>query len=200
MKVYNKVVIDIKTGTVIEEHYEDYDGPVAHCGGGGGGHQTVTHEGEIDKEYNRRMARVAEEEMAMKEGMYDFFQQHQQPVEQAKLEANKELIPYQTSLQKEKTEVGKDTLEMQQGILDDLGPELDINSQMNTAEADVAQQFDQNLESNKREMSRHGISPASGKFQSMQSDFSLNKAAEEAGARNKARQKAKQTGFGLLSS
>lgn len=36
MKVYTKVVIDIKTLSVVEEKYFDYDGEVAYCKGGGG--------------------------------------------------------------------------------------------------------------------------------------------------------------------
>ncbi|MFA7120534.1 MAG: hypothetical protein WC277_03595 [Bacilli bacterium] len=34
MKVYEKIVIDMETGDVLEEQGYEYDGPIAHCGGG----------------------------------------------------------------------------------------------------------------------------------------------------------------------
>lgn len=41
MKVYTKLVIDIETGKTIEEESFEYDGPIAECKGGGGGHTTT---------------------------------------------------------------------------------------------------------------------------------------------------------------
>jgi hypothetical protein len=34
MKIYEKIVIGMKTDEVIEEVYEEYHGPIASCGGG----------------------------------------------------------------------------------------------------------------------------------------------------------------------
>ena len=35
MKIYNKLVLDIETGLVLDEDSFEYSGPIAHCGGGG---------------------------------------------------------------------------------------------------------------------------------------------------------------------
>jgi len=43
MKIYEKLVIDMRSGEVLEEHSFEYSGPIAHCGGGGG-EQTQTNE------------------------------------------------------------------------------------------------------------------------------------------------------------
>jgi len=37
MKIYNKIVWDLKTLEVLEEDSFEYNGPIAWCGGGGGG-------------------------------------------------------------------------------------------------------------------------------------------------------------------
>ena len=34
MKIYNKLVLDIESGTVLDEDSFEYSGPIAHCGGG----------------------------------------------------------------------------------------------------------------------------------------------------------------------
>lgn len=43
MKIYNKVVIDMTTGKILEEDSFEYTGPVALCGGGGQGSGTVAY-------------------------------------------------------------------------------------------------------------------------------------------------------------
>jgi hypothetical protein len=58
MKVFTKCVFDMNTMAVVEEEFYEYDGPVAMCGGGGSG---------VDKEYNRRMAGIAEKAQKMSE-------------------------------------------------------------------------------------------------------------------------------------
>lgn len=62
MKVYNRIVIDMSTGEVVAEDSFDYAGPVAECKGGGSS-TTVS----VDKEYNARMAKIAEEQQSFSE-------------------------------------------------------------------------------------------------------------------------------------
>lgn len=35
MRITSKLVLKISTGEVLEHEYKDYNGPIAHCGGGG---------------------------------------------------------------------------------------------------------------------------------------------------------------------
>ena len=42
MKVYTKVVIDIESGDILEEHSYEYDGPIAECKGGSAPKHTTT--------------------------------------------------------------------------------------------------------------------------------------------------------------
>lgn len=66
MKIYTEVVIDIKTGQVESEKSFEYQGPLALCGSDGGGDT-------IDKEYNDRMATIAEAQQEMSEMDYNIY-------------------------------------------------------------------------------------------------------------------------------
>lgn len=65
--------------------------------GDGGGQSTTTS---YDKEYNDRMAAIAEEQQGMGQEAWNFYKSMNLPFEQAKINANMELIPQQTELQK----------------------------------------------------------------------------------------------------
>jgi len=69
MKIYKKIVIDIESSQVIEEESYDYIGSIALCKGGG---KSVTYQ-TIDKEYNRRMANIAEAQQRMAEEYYNYW-------------------------------------------------------------------------------------------------------------------------------
>ncbi|BDQ36297.1 hypothetical protein SYK_06570 [Pseudodesulfovibrio nedwellii] len=99
MKVYEKIVFDMATLEVIEEVSYEYDGPVSLCKGGG---STTTNS--IDYEYNKRMASVAEEELEMGRGYYDFWMENNADFEKAKIASNMELMPLQTGLEKSQIE------------------------------------------------------------------------------------------------
>lgn len=60
MKVYTRVVIDMKTLETLAAESFEYTGPVAECKGGG---STTTVN--VDKEYNARMASIYEDQQAM---------------------------------------------------------------------------------------------------------------------------------------
>ncbi|WP_027179818.1 hypothetical protein [Maridesulfovibrio bastinii] len=78
---------------------------------GQGGGQTTTSS--YDKEYNARMATIAEEQQKMGQGFYDFWMDNNAGMEQAKIEANKELIPLQTELGKKQLAASQDVLPSQ---------------------------------------------------------------------------------------
>jgi len=71
MKIYKKIVIDIESSQVIEEESYDYTGPIIQCKGGS---RKVTYQTTaIDKEYNRRMAEVAEAQQRMAEEYFNYW-------------------------------------------------------------------------------------------------------------------------------
>ncbi len=55
-----------------------------------------------DAAYNARMATIAEAQQGMAEEYFQFWQTDYQPMEQAQIAANQELIPHETALQKQK--------------------------------------------------------------------------------------------------
>ena len=71
MKIITKSVIDMRTMETIEEESFEYDGPLALCGGGGGS--------SYDKEYNRRMASIAESAQGISEDIFYYWQHGTMP-------------------------------------------------------------------------------------------------------------------------
>jgi len=67
MKIYTKVVIDMKTGHVVSADTFEHTGPVALCGGGGGGKDTV------DKNYNKGMLELSREQQSWAREMFNMF-------------------------------------------------------------------------------------------------------------------------------
>ena len=68
MKIYNRIVMNITTGEILEEESYQYDGPVALCKGGGGGTTTS-----VDYVYNDRMATISEKNQKYADEMYNMF-------------------------------------------------------------------------------------------------------------------------------
>ena len=91
MKMYTRVVIDMADGSVLEEESYEHTGDVALCKGSS---STTT----VDKEYNRRMAAIAERQQGMAEEYFQYWQQYQQPYEKAQIYANMNLLPKETML------------------------------------------------------------------------------------------------------
>lgn len=67
MKIYNKIVMNIATGEIIEEDSYEYDGPIAECKGGS------TSTTSVDPVYNARMAAIAETNQGYADEMYNMF-------------------------------------------------------------------------------------------------------------------------------
>lgn len=91
MKMYTRVVIDMADGSVLEEDSFEHHGDVALCKGSS---STTT----VDKEYNSRMASIAERQQGMAEEYFQYWQQYQQPYEIAQIDANMNLMPKETML------------------------------------------------------------------------------------------------------
>jgi len=154
-------------------------------GGGGGGGSTV------DKEYNKRLAKISERQMAMSEEYMDFWRQSYRPLEEARAAANLELIPGQTGLAKEQIETG---MQFQRAAREGVDPEAEAD----VAQAGVEHAFKGSTESMARGISRFGLDPTSGRFADVARQTSMAKAKGIAGARSGARRYAGEESFRRL--
>ncbi|WP_031485687.1 hypothetical protein [Maridesulfovibrio frigidus] len=206
MKIYTKVVIDMATGEVEHEESFEYNGPVALCGGSGGGGSDS-----IDEKYNDRMATIYEAQQGMAEDYFDFWKSDYQPMEKEQIAANRKLIPHQTALAEEQitssrellplqTEASKKQLNVRQDFMDEAQKGVDVNSRVSQAEADVKQGYGLAGMQAQRNYSRTGQNVNSGHFAGMQKDLALSQAKSVAGARTKARRTAKDENFNRLKS
>jgi len=194
MKIYNRVVMKIETGEVIEEDSFEYEGNIIELKGGG---STINS---IDPEYNARMATIAEAQQGMAEEYFKFWQDEYKPYESAMLQANQGLIPQETALREQqlKSEIGlmpmrTEAMQAQlggaPGAIEQFyqSADVDIGDKMNQAQADVTQQFGNAKGQFERSLGRMGVTAGSGRSLGLQKDFALEQAKGVAGARTSAR-------------
>ena len=105
MKIYEKIVIDIATDKVISEVSFEYLDEIAYCGGG--------ESSSVDKEYNKRMATIAEKQQVMADYYFEQYKGLPQEYETARLKANIGLMPEQIGL--ERAKMGYETKKMGYG-------------------------------------------------------------------------------------
>jgi len=193
---------------------------MTHAKGGGG---TTTVQGEVDYEYNRRMAAIAERQQAMAEETYDWMWNNgYMDLETAKIAANLDLLPIQTGLQKEQLAAAQELLPGQTALaqkqiatgmagqdlvqekiagqralmptyMEQINRGLDVRGAMNRASADVAQSFGNVNEQTRRDAARMGLSPSSNIILGRLADTNLQRAKATAAARTGARTTAEQT-------
>lgn len=66
MRIYTRIEMEMRTGRVLHACSSEYAGPIAWLKGGkGGGSSTTNISSEPDKEYNARMASVAERQQGL---------------------------------------------------------------------------------------------------------------------------------------
>lgn len=220
MKIYNRISWNIDTGEILEEDSFEYHGPVAWCYTEGG--TTKTYSDSIDEEYNARMAAIAEAQQRMAEEYYSYWKEGAnglasfRDVEGAQNEANLELMPYQTALEKDliyadrsligdeteaqravaKAEAARSTaIEQMAGSAGALSTKFftealkrgsDPTRRMDMAEAEVTQAYDKVGREIQRTSALNNIDPTSGRAASMRRDLLLGKAKDTAGARTTA--------------
>ena len=75
MRMYTQIEMEMRTGRVLRACSSEYTGPVALLKGGkGGGSSTTNISSEPDKEYNARMAKVAERQQALSDQFFNWWQ------------------------------------------------------------------------------------------------------------------------------
>lgn len=98
MVIHERIVIDMESGAVLSDAAYEYAGPLALCGGSGGGSSTTNT---VDYGYNYRMATLSEEQQNWAREYFNVWQQYQKPYEIAQAKANLKMLPYETDLYKD---------------------------------------------------------------------------------------------------
>lgn len=196
MRIYTRIEMEMRTGRVLHACSSEYAGPIAWLKGGkGGGSSTTNISSEPDKEYNARMASVAERQQGLSDQFFKWWQDVQAPVEKANAEAQLGLIPVQTDIVKEGLEGFK-------GIQTDFynaSRPTSTETYAGRAVTDANMALSKATGSMNRNMSRMGISPTSGAAQSASRDLAIQGAASIAGAANTGRMQGEEMNLKKLS-
>ena len=95
MRIYTRIEMEMRTGRVLHACSSEYAGPIAWLKGGkGGGSSTTNISSEPDKEYNARMASVAERQQGLSDQFFKWWQDVQAPVRRPMPKPNLGLSPY----------------------------------------------------------------------------------------------------------
>lgn len=198
--IYSRILLDMRTGEVLEAEGELYEGPVAECMGGSGGGSSTTNT--VDYAYNDRMATLSEEQQAWARDYYNMWSTHFKPYEIAQAQANMEMLPLETSLYKQQLQAATSLLPQQtqaaQKFLSSATSGVDVNERMALATADAASAWKDVQGQTARANARMGVNPNSGRFQGVAAALDTQKAAQLAGARTQARVGAEQENFERL--
>jgi hypothetical protein len=161
----------------------------------GGSTSTTT----VDKQYNDRMATIAEQQQAMANDYYDYYKNTYQPYEAAQIESNMELLPGQTELNKQTIAANTALIPQQQQAASEFYTQalegVNVADRMNQAKADVVQSMKGALEQNRRTASRSGINPNSALYMKSIQNTGLDTAKAIASARTNARANAETENF-----
>lgn len=199
MRIYTRIVFKMDDMSVIEADAYDYHGPVALCGGSGGGSSTTNT---VDYEYNARMAALSEEQQAWARDYFEMWQTHFKPYEIAQAQANMEMLPLETNLYKNQLQAATQLLPQQtaaaQKFLEASTSGVDINERMALATADASSAWKDVQGQTRRANARMGVNPNSGRFQGVNAALDTQKAAQLAGARTQARVGAEQENYERL--
>lgn len=196
MSIYTRVVMDMKTGRTLCAEKAACTGPVALLKGGkGGGSSTTNITSEPDKEYNARMAAVAERQQNLSDEFFNWWQKIQAPVEQANAEAQLGLIPLQTDIVREGLEGFKGV----QGDFYKASRPTSVETYAGRAATDANMALSRATGAMNRNMSRMGISPGSGAAQAASRDLAIQGAASLAGAANTGRMQGEEMNLKKLS-
>ena len=183
MRIYTRIVLDMATGEVLESDSYEYDGPVALCGGGQSGGSSTTNT--QDTEYNARMATIAEQQQAMAQQYFDFWQSDYKPLETDQIAANREMIAQAKPVRDK--------------FIDESLSGVNEEAMAGTARADAEQAMTTADQGATRNLSRLGLNPDSGAFQdTLGRSEALTRARVVTQSANTARSLAKASNYDRL--
>lgn len=204
MRIHTRIVFDLATGRTLADEWHEHAGDIAECGGGGkgGGGDSESTTITVDKEYNARMARIAEEQQSWAREYFNLWREHYKPYEIAQAQANMELLPYETELYKGQLSSAQGLLPAQteaaQKFLSASSKGVDVNERMAQAQADASNAWKDVRAETNRAMARMGVNPNSGRYQGINAAADVQKSAQVAGARTNARIGAEQENYERL--
>jgi len=179
---------------VIERTEIEHSGPIALCKGGGGD--------TVDKEYNKRMANIAERQQGIADEYFKFWETTGKPYEQAQMAANMELMPYEVATQKLGLQARASELQQAKPVMEEYYKQalegVNPEEQVQRARADVAQGIQESEEENARTMERLGISPGSPAYAEQLKTSGIQKAKAIGAAMTTARTTTEQENFQRL--
>jgi hypothetical protein len=156
----------------------------------------------VDKAYNARMATIAEQQQAMADKYFNFWESSYKPMEQAQIDANLQLIPQQTALQLGQIGAQQTLLPQQQNaamqFYNAASKGVNVNERMNQAQADVINSMKGQTAAMNRDFSRAGMNINSGAYANAAKMGALEMAKASAGARTQARTGAETENFNRL--
>lgn len=168
MKIYTKIKIDLLTDEIIEEESFEYSGEVSECKGGSDGY---------DKEYNRRMADIAERTAEMSEDAFDVWNTggtgqvggvgSGRALEVAQNVASQELLPYQTGYEQAGLQLGTKQAGYKSDLMNKFYSELGKDTEgsaVRGARSDVASAITEAKSSAVRDAQRRGVAPPTGGY------------------------------------
>lgn len=218
IRVYDRVVIDMASGRIIEEEGWDHYGPMARLKGGS---QTTNTQ---DPVYNARMASISEAQQAMADKYYAFWETGGgKALESEQVAANRLLVPVQTEAQlrdiafggeeqnfqrtqmaaaekllPRQTEVGLQQLTAKSQAIDLARRGVDERDAMAAAGADTAAAFARQKGASLRDLTKRGLNPTSEAGQAILKGDAAAQALGQAGAQTTARRKARTDSFSML--
>lgn len=176
MRVYTRIVLDIKTSEVISREWVDVpESEWAYC---------KKQQSTVDRAYNARMAAIAERQQNIAEEFLGFWREYERPLQIEKTRASRELIPAQ--------------LRAAKGFYGMAARGIDPEEEAAAAQAEVAHGFAGATGEMTREIARYGLDPTSGKWADMMRQMTISKASGIAGARTAGKRYAKEESFRRL--
>lgn len=134
--IYDRVLIDMGTMRVLEAECREYEGELALCKGGGGT--------EPDKEYNARMATIAERQQYLSDEYFEFWEENNAVLEAAKIKAELGNLEQQDKITKQELQLQTGQLDQQlaqlaqQGVISQ--QQLDLLQGQNQQALDTLEQ------------------------------------------------------------
>ena len=186
--IYDRVLIDMHSGSVIETEAHWHEGEVALCKSKGGGSTTVTQE--VDKEYNARIAAVQERAQELSDLYFEFWEQNQAKLEEAQIQKELTNVDQQDRITKGLLNIQEDnigaTAELTKNFLNQSLDGVNKQEWANRAGVDQQVAADSANAQLTRNAARMGLNPNSGKFATAMANQATSNAANVAGARTQA--------------
>lgn len=179
MKIYNKIIIDIKSGSVIDEDSFEYNGLIAECFGGGG-NAGSTVQSPVDPEASLRLTALSEDQWNnYGKPMAEMALKTYAPMEQQMMEGNLQNFNDSRALGSQLSSMAY----------------IDPRERMGAAQAGVMQGVGQASAAASRNFARMGVSANSGRMGGLQQALALESAKGMAGAGTMAARQAESETF-----